>query len=352
MPETDVIDVQPQAVDDSKALALARGAGVDLVTIRREPAEVLADARKAAAALMTVISQKKHRVVFNDEQYIENEDWQFIARFYGLTAKLEADRFVQYGEAQGFEATVSIIDVNGVERSRATSMCLNDEDKWSARTKYAWCYVLKDGRRVQEDPGDPDLLSWEDNPNKPGRKRPVKERVEVGEEKVPLFQLRSMAQTRASSKAFANVLRFVPLLAGLKGTPAEELPDAQRVEQEPKQGAGQANVAAPPAQQQPAQGKAEPAKPAQAKPAANGESRERKDRPITEGQQKRLFAKMRARAEAVEVDPQKFRQIVKGHLSERYGLTGDDVAKQIRETFYDEVIEWIEKWVPSESYED
>jgi uncharacterized repeat protein (TIGR04076 family) len=41
--------------------------------------------------------------------------------------------------------------------------------------------------------------------------------------KKPRFQVRSMAQTRASSKALANVFRWVMVLAGLEGTPAEEM---------------------------------------------------------------------------------------------------------------------------------
>ena len=37
------------------------------------------------------------------------------------------------------------------------------------------------------------------------------------------YALRSMAQTRASSKAYSNALRFVVTLAGFSGTPAEEM---------------------------------------------------------------------------------------------------------------------------------
>mgnify|MGYP003694488471 CR=1 FL=1 len=42
--------------------------------------------------------------------------------------------------------------------------------------------------------------------------------------KKPIFQLRSMAQTRASSRVYASVFRFVTVLAeNVEGTPAEEL---------------------------------------------------------------------------------------------------------------------------------
>src|SRR5678816_2244550 len=56
------------------------------------------------------------------------------------------------------------------------------------------------------------------------RDSPKKERVLVGEEGVPSFQLRSMAQTRAASKALRNALAWVVVLAGYRPTPAEELP--------------------------------------------------------------------------------------------------------------------------------
>lgn len=39
-----------------------------------------------------------------------------------------------------------------------------------------------------------------------------------------MFQLRSMAQTRACAKALRNVLAWVVMLAGYKTTPAEEMP--------------------------------------------------------------------------------------------------------------------------------
>lgn len=42
------------------------------------------------------------------------------------------------------------------------------------------------------------------------------------------YALRSMAQTRATSKALASPLRFVITLAGYEGTPAEEMTFAER----------------------------------------------------------------------------------------------------------------------------
>lgn len=160
------------------------------IAIYRPPEIVLAEAQKAAKSLAQVVSGKKKPVIMNGEQYLEFEDWQTVGRFYGVTAKVVSTTFIDYGSVQGFEARAVALRADGMEISAAEAMCLNDEDKWSTRAKYAW----ENGKRTK-----------------------------VGEEKVPLFQLRSMAQTRACAKALRNVLAWVVVLAGYKATPAEEM---------------------------------------------------------------------------------------------------------------------------------
>lgn len=185
-----------------------------------EPDVVLGAARTAAKALQNVIDQKPKKVMMGGEQYLEFEDWQTLGRFYGITAKEDGDaEFVDLAGIQGFKANAVAL-FKGQVLSRATAYCLNDEDKWSARTKYAWAYVKRSGGYSVEDPGKDELI-WE---SKDGKSRPKKERINLGEEKVPLYQLASMAQTRANAKALRNVLAWVAVLAGYRPTPAEELP--------------------------------------------------------------------------------------------------------------------------------
>lgn len=161
------------------------------ISVMRDPQIVLEEARKAANALMKVVAQKKKPVIMNGEWYLEFEDWQTVARFYGLTVKVKQTNFLDLGGVRGYEATAEVIrNTDGMVISAADAMCLNDEEKWSTRTKYE--YV--DGKREK-----------------------------VGEVAVPLFQLRSMAQTRACAKALRNVLAWVVVLAGYKPTPAEEM---------------------------------------------------------------------------------------------------------------------------------
>jgi len=183
---------------------------------------VLEEARRAAVALVDVLSKKQRPVIMNGEQYLEFEDWQTVGRFYGLTAKVKETEFLDYGGVQGFLAKAVVVRSDGMEISAAEAMCMNDEEKWSSRPKYGYLYVLKDGTKQEEEPPS-DQIVWVDNPKKAGKKIPKKERTLLGETCVPLFQLRSMAQTRACAKALRNVLAWVVVLAGYKPTVAEEL---------------------------------------------------------------------------------------------------------------------------------
>lgn len=172
------------------------GEVVDLsdIGLTRDPKVVLAEAQSAAKALKTVLDAKPKKVMMNGEQYLEFEDWQTVGKFYGVTVKVASTTYVEFGGVKGFESRAEVLDKTGLSISAAESMCLNDEPKWSTRAKYEWKSI--NGQRVKE---------------------------QVGEEAVPMFQLRSMAQTRACAKALRNVLAWVVVLAGYKPTPAEEM---------------------------------------------------------------------------------------------------------------------------------
>lgn len=193
-------------------------------TLDQEPEIVLEQARRAAAALKTVLDQKPDKVIIGGAQYLEFEDWSTIARFYGLTAKEDGDpEYTQIGNVRGFKASAVAINRDGEVVSRATAFCLTDEEYWRERPVYEWGYICKDGSWSIDDPGK-DKIVWEANPKQSGKNRPKKERRQTGVAPVPLFQLASMAQTRACAKAFRNVLSWVVVLAGYKPIPAEELP--------------------------------------------------------------------------------------------------------------------------------
>lgn len=156
-----------------------------------DPDEQVKWGHKAARALVAVISTKKKPVMMNGEQYLEFEDWQVLARFYNYTVGTEWTKEINRdGKLFGFESKAVVRNAAGVVVSSAEASCLRDEPKWNTRTKYGW----QSGARVK-----------------------------VGEEMVPEFQLKSMAQTRACAKALRNVLAWVVTLAGYRPTPAEEI---------------------------------------------------------------------------------------------------------------------------------
>jgi len=171
--------------------------GGNELSISRPPDVVLEEARRAAVALKGVIDQTKAVVKIGTSEHLKAEAWQTLGHFYGLAARTPDDktRFVQYGDVRGFEVTAELWNIAaGTIVSEATAMCLNDEEKWGVRTKYEW-------RGPKEN----------------------RHRVAVGTEQVPLFQLRSMAQTRAISRVHANALKWVVVLGGWSPTPAEEV---------------------------------------------------------------------------------------------------------------------------------
>ena len=149
----------------------------DSFSIIRDPNLILKEAMRAATALKKVIDAKPHKIILNGEIYLENEDWLTIARFYGITSRVRSTNYVKFGDEEysshGFEAIAEAYLVqNDQVISMAESMCLSDESNWKNK---------------------------------------------------PLFQLRSMAQTRASRRVLRQVLGWVVVLAGYKPTPAEEM---------------------------------------------------------------------------------------------------------------------------------
>lgn len=186
----------------------------------RDPGAVLAEAKRAAVALRNVITQKEKPVIFNNEQYLEYEDWQLLGQFCGgIKAKVTWTRFLDMGGGvKGFEAGADAVDQDGNILSSAESMCLNDEDNWSTRSKFEYTTIAE-----AEAKGLPITKRYDS-----GRCQ-----VKVGDVPVPMFQLRSMAQTRACAKALNNCLRWVAVLANFAPTPAEEMTGYERNEPQP-----------------------------------------------------------------------------------------------------------------------
>lgn len=172
--EADAIDVTPE---DQRAVALRIEAPADTsVTLwhTTDPVEIVARATKMANALSEVIRQKGLYKRIGDKDHIFVEAWTLCGTLLGITPVLEWSRPLPDG--QGWEARVVAKTIAGSVVGAAEAMCTRKEGRWRNADDYA---------------------------------------------------LRSMAATRATSKALRSPLGFIVTLAGFNPTPAEEVPDGE-----------------------------------------------------------------------------------------------------------------------------
>lgn len=163
---------QPEIIPEETAIEQVKILSYDM-SQTVDPEIKLEQATKAAKLLKHAMLQKKKPFILNDEIYPELEDWEMCGQFFGCTAVIISDKYTTEYGAVGFEAIASIRRIrDGNEVGRATAMCLMDEERWGGK---------------------------------------------------PLYAIRSMAQTRACSKAFRLVFAWILVLAGYKPTPADEI---------------------------------------------------------------------------------------------------------------------------------
>lgn len=145
-----------------------------------DPVEVLERASRVATALKSVIVQQNLFKVINDKPHVFVEAWTTCGAMLGLTAYTVWSRPLGERGEHGYdwEARVEVRTLDGRTLSAAEAMCSRKEGKWAKRDDYA---------------------------------------------------VRSMAQTRATSKALRIPLGFIVTLAGYSATPAEEMPEQSDV---------------------------------------------------------------------------------------------------------------------------
>lgn len=134
----------------------------------KSPAELVVFGKSAASALKAIVKDAKLNIEISGRDYLKFEGWQTVAKFFGASVGIEWSKPI----ANGWEARAVVYDKDNKIISAAESSCGRDEKTWATR---------------------------------------------------PDFAVRSMAQTRASSKALRNVFAWVVVLAGLEATPAEEM---------------------------------------------------------------------------------------------------------------------------------
>lgn len=134
-----------------------------------EPKDVIRQASDTARALAAVVKKQKLTTNIQGRDHVRVEGWTLLGSMLGVFPVCEWTRRTE----DGWEARVVARTMNGQTIGAAEAMCSRSERTWANRDDYA---------------------------------------------------LRSMAQTRATSKALRQPLGFVMTLAGFEATPAEEMP--------------------------------------------------------------------------------------------------------------------------------
>lgn len=152
-----------------------------------DPQAIVDKATEAAQVLKKVVDARNLSVALGGvEPHLKFEAWQLIGAFNNSTAKTVSTRRILKGDKfYGYEAKAEVVR-NGQVISAAEAMCAKDEPNWNTRTS-------KQGT------------------------------VDVSE-----FQLRSMAQTRASAKALRNAFAWVAVLGGYNPTPYEDMTGTEK----------------------------------------------------------------------------------------------------------------------------
>lgn len=137
----------------------------------RSPVDVVQMGSEIATALADVIKKRKLFVIIRGRPYVQCEGWTTCAAMLGYVAREVSVREL---DNKDYEAVVELARVSdGAVIGRASAICGSDEREWKDRPRYA---------------------------------------------------RRSMAVTRATSKACRIAFSWIIKLAGYEATPSEEIP--------------------------------------------------------------------------------------------------------------------------------
>ena len=140
-----------------------------------DPSGIIDRARAIATPLADVIRERKLFVGIQGREHVTIQGWTLLGSMLGVFPVTAWCRSVESGSVRGWEARVEARTLGGAVVGAAEAQCMEDEPNWGTRERKT------------------------DN------------------------QRRSMAQTRAASKALRLPLGFIMSLAGYDPTPAEEM---------------------------------------------------------------------------------------------------------------------------------
>lgn len=137
--------------------------------------EIMVRASRVAHAVQALVQSQGFASNIQGRQHVNVEGWNGLGGLLGLGVRVDFVRpFTDSTGATGYEAAVSIIRGDGHVIGGAQSICTRAERTWRTRDDYA---------------------------------------------------IYSMAQTRATGKAYRSALSWLMKMAGFEATPAEEMPE-------------------------------------------------------------------------------------------------------------------------------
>lgn len=200
---------EPVTLDATTGELVPAAAPRDALTMFGDETTGIERARKVANMLRGIVDEKRLAVRLGGGEHLRVEAWCACASMVGVAPMTEWThevRHPQSGELEGYEARVQVIQIaTGQVIGAAEAGCFFDE-----------MIEKRDGTKYKR---------WTER-----------------------HAAKSMAQTRATSKAIGQVLRWIPVLAGFSGTPYEEMPPDGYPEREaaPAQRRAPAKPKAPP----------------------------------------------------------------------------------------------------------
>lgn len=159
---------------DGELVAVESSTASHSLRLLKSQEEISKENNQAVQVLHEILDNADDPLIIKGKRHLGNEEWVAIGTAYGVSVRTGDAEPVEIFEAKGFKAKAEIIDRNtGLVVGGAEAYCLDNEENWLNKDYY---------------------------------------------------QMASMAQTRASSKALSNQLKgVVALYKSLSSTPAEEM---------------------------------------------------------------------------------------------------------------------------------
>lgn len=182
--ESDIQEIQERNLEKTSVMSVpitpevitTAEKGIPTIAENVTPKAFISKMHSLSKALVDIVEKQELYVVIKGKKFLKLEAWQTLGGLCQLSGMCIRAPYVEINGKRGFEALAVVVNKNGRIVSSGEAMCLDEEENWKDK---------------------------------------------------PLYQLKSMAQTRALSKAYRMALSFIVVLSGYEPCPAEEVVDEE-----------------------------------------------------------------------------------------------------------------------------